>query len=222
VSKEQLEASLKTFEWLVQVSTVILAIGTVGAAGFGVRTWLLSNRIKKLQHVEDLRTQTEIARLNKETADAKERTAKTELEIEKEKAARIQLQTAIAPHRLSTEEQEELTEACRPFAKPDIHIVVKGTLGNEISLGVQIAEALRKAGFTAEWEPYRGVWYELSVSGPKEHLDVAAEISGLVAKKAKMAIMGVLQVLPSGSPITIVVGERHMGELPKITRSPSP
>jgi nitrate reductase NapE component len=52
VSKEQLEASLKTFEWLVQVSTVILAIGTVGAAGFGVRTWLLSNRIKKLQHVE--------------------------------------------------------------------------------------------------------------------------------------------------------------------------
>jgi hypothetical protein len=81
---------------------------------------------------------------------------------------------------------------------------------------------LRKAGFTAEWEPYRGVWYELSVSGPKEHLDVAAEMSGLVAKKAKMAIMGVLQVLPSGSPITIVVGERHMGELPKITRSPSP
>src|ERR1700756_1453489 len=110
MSKEQLEASLKTFEMLFQVFTVFLAIATVGAAGFGVKTWLLSNQLKKLQHIEDLKTQGDIAQINKDAAETKERTSKADeraaqaneraanleakaaqlqLDLEKERAARL-------------------------------------------------------------------------------------------------------------------------------------
>lgn len=42
MSKEQLEASLETFEVLFQIFTVFLAIATAGAADFGVKACCLS------------------------------------------------------------------------------------------------------------------------------------------------------------------------------------
>jgi len=116
LSKEQLEASLKTFEMLFQLFTVLLAIATVGATGFGIRAWLLSNQLKKLQHIEDLQTQTEIARLNKETADTKERTAKTELEIEKERVARLALEKNVGPRTFSGEQESRLQAELQKFS----------------------------------------------------------------------------------------------------------
>jgi hypothetical protein len=106
MNKEQIDASLKAAEILVQVFTVILVLGTLGAGGFGLRAWFLNNQLKKLQHVEDLQTQTEIARLNKETADTKERTAKTELEIEKERVARLALEKNVGPRTFSAEQEK--------------------------------------------------------------------------------------------------------------------
>jgi hypothetical protein len=76
----------------------------------------LNNQLKKLQHVEDLQTQTEIARLNKETADTKERTAKTELEIEKERVARLALEKNVGPRTFSAEQESRLQAELQKFS----------------------------------------------------------------------------------------------------------
>jgi hypothetical protein len=157
----------------------------------------------------------EIARLQKENASLRK-------EAEDERLARVQLQTAITPHLLSSKEQKEITEACRPFAGTDVRVLVMGTIGDAWQLAIQVAGALRDAGFTVDLQPYGGVWYNLEISGPKEHLDIAEKLGSIVAVKAKIPIVGVLGVRPDGSPIRLVIGERTTGALPKIARPPNP
>jgi hypothetical protein len=162
------------------------------------------------------------AQANEHARELENQNLKLAQKLETERIARVQLQTAIEPQRLSTKEQDEITEACRQFVKPDVHILVQGTIGEGMFLAIAVKEALRKAGFAVEYEPYKGVWYELSIGGPREHLDTASEVGGIIAKKMKMPIMGFLRELPSGSPVTFVIGERRMGAFPKISRPPKP
>jgi hypothetical protein len=70
MTKEQLEASIKFAETLFQICTVVAVL-------FGLRAWLLNNKLKQLQAAE-------IAQLNKDTANA-------QLALEKEKSARADM-----------------------------------------------------------------------------------------------------------------------------------
>jgi hypothetical protein len=165
MSKEQLEASLKTYEMLFQSFGIILAIATVSVTGFGLKAWLLSNKIKKLEYIEGLQTQEKIALLNKETADTKERTAKTELEVEKEKVARLALEKQVGPRTFSPEQEKKLQAELLKF-----HVDVVDVLGyyhgdEESKLFTKkLATLLEKSG----WHP-RVFWLA----------DVANPISGL-------------------------------------------
>jgi hypothetical protein len=120
--------------------------------------------------------------------------------------------TAIAPRSLSDEDQKDITDACRPFARPNIKVVVVTSSGYGTSLGIQIWNALKNAGFMVELQPTGRMWYEVSISGPLEESEALTAISTAVGKK--LPIMGVLGISQPGSPITITVGERLIGKLP--------
>jgi hypothetical protein len=49
LSKEALEAALGTTDKWFQIFAVIAAVGTVGSAFFGVRHWLIDNRLQPLR-----------------------------------------------------------------------------------------------------------------------------------------------------------------------------
>jgi hypothetical protein len=120
--------------------------------------------------------------------------------------------TAIAPRSLSDEDQKDITDACRPFARPNIRVVVVTSSGYGTSLGIQIWNALKNAGFMVELQPTGRIWYEVGISGPLEESEALNAISKAVVKK--LVIMGVIGITPPGSPITITVGERLIGKLP--------
>jgi hypothetical protein len=161
MSKEQLEASLKTFELLLQIFGVVLAIATVCVTGFGVKAWLLSNQIKNLQHVEDLKTQGDIAQINKDAAATRERTsqaderaaqaneraakleakaAQLQLDLEKERAARL-------PRSISAPNRTKLLACLNSGPKGPV-IVVPKTFDEEAeSYAKQIHDTLVQAQF---------------------------------------------------------------------------
>jgi hypothetical protein len=171
----------------------------------------------------------QIAQLNKEASEAREVEAQANEQVatlekqaaslqesaEHEHLARMQIESAIAPRLLTEKQEKAISEACRAFAKPDVHVLIKATAGYGMSLGTQIASALTEGGFSVQRRYTGRAFYEVSAGAPLRHFDAASCIVGTIMKKGNMPIMGVISVLPKGSPITIAVGERLIGALPK-------
>ena len=161
------------------------------------------------------------AELREKAAGLEKEAASLRKDAENERLARVQLQTAIVPRRLSAEDRKEITEASRKFLRPGVKILVRSTNGDEAGLAIQVAGALRDAGFDVDRQIYSGVFYELGYLCSRENIDIAQELIGIVGDKARMPITGMNYTLPTGSPVTLVIGLRHQGQLPKITHSPS-
>ena len=222
-----LESSLALLDTLIQVFAVLVAIGIVGEVGFGVRHWILNRRLQGLVHFEDQKRQAEIARLNKEAGDARqaagaaieraavaeERAAIANQKAEAEHIARVKLASAIAPRSLAISQTREIVDELRPVANADIHITVEISRGNSGSLGIQIYNALKEAGFSVQLQEASRVLYETSIGGPLESINALNAISAALGKR--VPIMGLIGILPPNSPIRIAVGERLMGELSK-------
>jgi hypothetical protein len=148
-----------------RVSAVVLLIGLAGELTSLIKASELSgkiiaalndnaiaaNRAATSAENDAVQARLEIARLQKEAASLQK-------QAEDEHFARVQLQTAIEPRNLSAKDEKEITEACRPFAKPDVKVLVMGTIGDAYRLAIQIAAALRDAGFTVDLQPYGEVW----------------------------------------------------------------
>jgi hypothetical protein len=162
------------------------------------------------------------AQANEHARELENQNLKLAQRLETEKLARVQLQTAIEPRRLSAEDVKEITEASRAFLRPGVKILVRSTNGDEAYLAIQVAAALRDAGFDVDRQLYSGVFYELGDLCSRENIDIAQELIGIVGGKARMPITGMNYNLPPGSPVTLVIGLRHQGQLPKIAHSPSP
>jgi hypothetical protein len=136
-------------------------------------------------------------------------------EAEIERIKRLRLVAALAPRSLSTKDVAEICEAVRPFAKPSIRVLVISLQGNPIRLAIQIAAALRCAGFSVDIEQSLAVTPEVSIGSPLEYLAPGNAANAIVGALAgKVYLWGFTRVLPSGSPITIFVGERFIPKLP--------
>ena len=192
MSKEQLEASLKTFEMLLQVFGFVLAIATLCVAVFGLKAWLLSNQLKNLQHIEDLQTQSEIARLNKDAADTKERTAKTELEIEKEKSARLALEKNVGPRTFNSEQEGKLQAELQKYS---IHSVDLFGWANGDTESKEFTKKLKALLEKSGWHPH--TFWLADVDNPISGVRVEFDWATARTQPLTSALMGLDKALLS-------------------------
>lgn len=108
MSKEELEASLKTLDILLIVFGVLVAVGATGASLFGFIQWRKSNQLRAIQVAENLAQEHKIEELRKAANDAAERAANAEL-LTKELEAEIQ------PRDLTVEQQREIEQRLGGF-----------------------------------------------------------------------------------------------------------
>jgi hypothetical protein len=204
------------------VFTIILLVGLAGELNALIRTSALTGQITTTLRNDITAAYksfgdaaVEASRANERAQQIEQENLRLKIELEKERRARAKVTAAIAPRRLTPEQQKAITEAVRPFAKPGVKIVVRYTLGTGRVLGTQVWNALHDAGFDVVDEPYGLGWYELAVSGPFEYRDTEEAIVRALLQKGNLPMEGVIQISPPGSPIVITVGERSQGELPK-------
>ncbi|MGA8025635.1 MAG: hypothetical protein WB992_00715 [Bryobacteraceae bacterium] len=145
----------------------------------------------------------EVASLNHEVNTAKSR-------ADDEEIARLRLELALIPKALNTEDQREIANLCRPFAHPDIPIIIESTAGNGRQLAVEIRNALNMAGFLPQpLKVTTQAWYDIRISAPSRYGRVAKAISDALAGKLIIAYRpyAAYILLPPGSPIIVSVGE---------------
>jgi hypothetical protein len=142
MGKSELEAAISTLETLIQVSALLLAIGIMGVVGFGVRHWSLSKRLQALRHAEDEERQVEIARLNKETDDARQSAARA---IQTAQKAEEDLASANAR---AAKAYEQAAQAEKEAAKFN-ELAASETLAR-----VQLEDEIASCSITAEQEQF--------------------------------------------------------------------
>lgn len=129
-----------------------------------------------------------------------------------------QIVAALEPRSLTKKDIAEIAEAARPCVKSNIRVVIK-TLRKSPRLAYQILKALKDAGFNIDIDPTSLAGTpEVSFSGPPEQLPPGGAMPCIIdalVKPKKVHIWGVTKVLPPGSPVTIWVGDREPGVLPK-------
>jgi len=178
MTKAALESAIASLEMWIQVFAVLVAVGIVGEVGFGVRHWILSRRLKAVQHAEDLNQEQNIAKLNKEAGDARqdaaqalERAAKAEESLgnakkdaaialeraadanriaESERLARVKIEDRLAWRRISPEQDRKLVAALTPYAGSAIIIeAINGDIEAE-TFAKDIVGVLQKAHWKVE------------------------------------------------------------------------
>lgn len=130
----------------------------------------------------------------------------------------VNLVAAIKPDSLTAKEAKKMADEFRPFAKRGVPIKLIFVEGPPQSLAIWIAFALKYAGFSEPLIETRTALYPGIQMGaptrPVEYWKLMEQIEGPIVKR--FGIMGVLQPLPDGSPITIWIGPTLPGEIPKI------
>jgi hypothetical protein len=134
--KEALERTIERLDTVLWVFTLIVAIGVVGEALFGIKHVLLSKRLRHIQHDEDQRHQGEMAELrkaadsalrdaegfrlqialaNERAANAERETARLTKAAEDERSARIKIEERMAWRRITARQHDEFVSALKPY-----------------------------------------------------------------------------------------------------------
>jgi hypothetical protein len=204
-------------------SVVLVSFGILGELGVGLWITHINGQLRTKN--SELRNKSDqlLALVTNEAGDAKNSAnvaaaaafrANKAAEQAEEKLA--QIVAAFEPRSLSKKDLAEIREEVRPFAKPSIRVLVK-TKWNPPRLAFQILGALKDAGFDADIDTNSpAVTPEVGTANPMEYLGpgkAMEAITGALAKKVHL--VGATRILPAGSPITIYVGDRIPGKLPK-------
>lgn len=139
--KEALEASIERLDVVLQVFAVIVAIGVLGEAVFGVRHVLLSRRLRVLQKADETQYQLTIARLQYDVA-------KADKEAEDERTARVRLESKVAWRRLDLNTQSEVASRLSRFAKQPALLAYSPNDVEASAFASDIAATLH----TAKWD----------------------------------------------------------------------
>ncbi len=183
----ELKSRTKIFEWLVIIGVAGELLGDGGIFLFS----------RSLQSIEA----SEIATLNREVTRANERAQ--------------HLTFALQPRSLSQLQIREITEACRPFAKPGVKVLVLTTLGPGLSLGLQIWKALHDAGFDVGIDQTTEALVEITVGGPPEADPLFLTAIENALRSQLLVVDPLRTVYPRGSPVTITVGAKLVAQLPQ-------
>jgi hypothetical protein len=194
------EIKLPSWHLRLKLFELLVIIGVAGELICDGGVFVFSEHLQTISDIEVAHLNIEAANARKEAAEALEHAA--------------QLTAALAPRSLSDKAAREIADECRPLAKAGIKVVVIVGSGNARTLGIQVFDIMKRAGFDTELRPTNNVWYEVSISGPTAPLDHLGAWTGITKAFAKrMPIFGGRPLSPS-SPITIAIGERLIGKLP--------
>jgi hypothetical protein len=179
--KEALEASIEKLDVWLQVFAVIVAVGVLGEAIFGVRHILLSRRLRSLTKAEDISRQADIARLNKEAADARKDAeaahvlakgferdiaaanrvaAEANRIAESERLARTKIEEKLAPRRLTEEQCNKIKAGLGNFRGAHLGIGVfsdpeSGRFADELIPCIEAAGITTERGLVFPLVPVR-------------------------------------------------------------------
>jgi hypothetical protein len=167
--------------WISVLDTVRLIAAflvAIGVAGEFLGDWIG----KPIQRRIDARQQQEIARLNKEAADAR-------LDLEKERTARLQIERQIGPRYLTADEETQHKFELKTFSGQSIDVF--GFPSTNDSEREEFAKTmytvLKEGGWHANifWLPNRdapvsGLHIELSTGDVREKQNAGAATAGLV------------------------------------------
>jgi hypothetical protein len=146
--KDAIAATLEWLDTVLWVFTVIVAIGVVGEAVFGIWHVILSRRLRNLQHVEDQRHDQEMGELHDSAKgfEAKSETLRKEnLSLQLEV---LNLQKRLAWRRITQEQHDRFVPILNPYPRSVVRIngMGNGDLESE-TFAKDIDRLLRDAGW---------------------------------------------------------------------------
>ena len=184
MTKEALEALIRTLEFWGLIFGVIVVIGVGGESVVGIRIWRNSRKLQAILHTEEQQREQRIAELNKEAAQLR-------------KDADI-LEAQIAPRRLDLAQQSKIATNCRGFKNLFVGKrikVVSYTLDTEgFVLAEQVVKALRDSGMVVDDDamsimPTMGTLvFGINVFGPDAEL--AKKIAEAIGSSGKPVAVG--------------------------------
>ncbi|MGA8617992.1 MAG: hypothetical protein WB660_05665 [Candidatus Sulfotelmatobacter sp.] len=134
------------------------------------------------------------------------------------------LSEALKPWSLNKDEVKTLTDEFRPYAKQGtpINLVTTSLVTPAAGLALQIRSALVDAGFTKPEptiEQRIALSPGISAGAPLQPLGIWQTMEHIVGPITKrFGLVGFLQTLPNGSPITLWVGPRISGGIPPLPK----
>jgi hypothetical protein len=191
---------------LTVIAGLAIAGGVYGEYLFGSRA---SDAALKLESLSEQN----VAALNKEAGEARkaagiaeqkageanDRASANEKEAarlrkiaEDEKTARSKIVAALKQYSLSDDDQKNISDKCRQFAKPSVRVLV--ITGNTNRLGFQVWLALKNGGFNPDLRLTSEVWYGVSLAGPTKDTEAWTCIAEAIGKK--VGLMGIIGILP--------------------------
>lgn len=183
---ESLESSISSAETWVRWAAVLAAICTAGAAGGGVRLWLLQRAARPLREAAKRASEERLAALKEETArltndsrskevqieglktetaawsariaEAEARAAAANEMAERERLARVKLEARLGPRRLTPDQQRSLASGLKPFVGERFWVITETNDRDPGSEQVRFSEQLSATLVAAGWtkEAYPG------------------------------------------------------------------
>jgi hypothetical protein len=153
MTKEELEAFLRTLDLWVIGFGIMVAIGVAGEAVVGFMHFRKSGELHKLQTAENLAQRAEIARLNKEAKEAAERATGAEVRAaeanrrtEEERLARMKIEERLAWRRVSPGEHDVMVSHLAAHAGAVVEVTKLGDV-ESATFSDDIIKTLRDAGW---------------------------------------------------------------------------
>jgi hypothetical protein len=219
-------AKHETPEWVKVVAFVgwiFIVVGVVGEEFAGIKVKNLDANIQECSDAK-VREATIEAGDAKSSADKAADAAKRAdadaggAENEANAVSKLvkQIHEHLTPRSLTPKEKEDLSDAFKPFADPNVRIVVIGSWDS--GLNIQIWRSLIDAGFAkAETLQIGGpLPYGMQMSAPLKYLTLADKISTILLKARIGPMMGLLGRAPDNEPIRIFIGDTRTAPLPSL------
>jgi hypothetical protein len=146
-------------------------------------------------------------------AEAQREAAESKKEAETERLERVQLETLVAPRRLSLDQQRRIADACRKFHGHGVLVKSYGADGEGAALAGQIIAVLRAAGvFVADSRASETVAGEFDIGvhvrAPVEELAFAQTIADALSTLGKLEVSPVNDPEPKSGTIMMGGGQR--------------
>ena len=251
MDKSSLETALSAWDFWREIFAMLVAIGIVGEVFCSWRYSARNRQLQSIQHIEDgkqqaamgaLQTEAEHARTNAESlkldiakaneraSSAEEKAAKFNEIAERERLARIQLETRLAPRFIPPEKVAEAIARLTRFSGQRIDIIRVGDTA-EVANFARIVEGILKAAnwdIGGSWSTIGGVSGTGMGIGTSKDCDEKTEsaavelIMALAAtgnecgrmpsfgiKDLPGALMGPIWDSSKSAPIRMFIGQKH-------------
>jgi len=161
MDKAALEALIDVLDKWATFFTLLVVIGVGGELVVHIKSSRTSKRLIALQHEEEKRRETEIARLTTEAerarreraaadlriAEAQQRAAEANQKAEEERLARLKIEEKLAPRHMTADQQQAIAGKLKAFAGQKLNVFVYASDQEVVRFANSLIPALQSAGW---------------------------------------------------------------------------